>query len=138
MQRGQLHSKQVLKASLIILPLTPRPGHVTHAADELGRVGWEGEGLDVWVRGRRFRLAPFGCPFRGRPVSGDDPPMTLYHLTPEGPGGCSLLSAGEQTAQRQDGRRIKGGERRKDGRKGTEHRRGWRRLSYRPLRSRLW
>lgn len=47
MQRGQLHSKQVLKASLIILPLTPRPGHVTHATDELGRGGWEGEGLDV-------------------------------------------------------------------------------------------
>lgn len=35
MRRGQLHSKQVLKASLIILPLTPRPGHVTQAADEL-------------------------------------------------------------------------------------------------------
>lgn len=47
MQRGQLHSKQVLKASLIIPPLTPRPGHVTQAADELGRVGWEGEGLGV-------------------------------------------------------------------------------------------
>lgn len=39
MQCGQLHSKQVLKASLIILPLTPHPGHVTQAADELGREG---------------------------------------------------------------------------------------------------
>lgn len=54
MQRGQLHSKQVLKASLIILPLTPRPGHVTQASDELGRMEWEGGGLAVgtgWWRG---------------------------------------------------------------------------------------
>lgn len=86
MQRGQLHSKQVLKASLIIPPLTPRPGHVTQAADELGRVGWEGEGLEVGGGGCQIRLAPFGCPFRGRPVSSDDLPMTLYHLTPEGSG----------------------------------------------------
>lgn len=85
MQRGQLHSKQVLKASLIIPPLTPRPGHVTQAADELGRVGWEGEGLETWGGGGRCsRLAPHRRPFRGRPVSRDDLPMTLYHLTPEG------------------------------------------------------
>lgn len=31
-------------------------------------------------------LAPSRSPFRGQPVSGDDLPMTLYHLTPEGPG----------------------------------------------------
>lgn len=63
MQRGQLHSKQVLKASLIILPLTPRPGHVTHAADELGRVGWEGEGLGVWVRGVPIPIGSFQMSF---------------------------------------------------------------------------
>lgn len=64
MQRGQLHSKQVLKASLIILPLTPRPGHVTHAADELGRVGWEGgEGLDVVGEGASIPIGSIRMSF---------------------------------------------------------------------------
>lgn len=45
MRCGQLHSKQVLKASLIILPLTPHTGHVTQAAEELGRgIRLRGEG----------------------------------------------------------------------------------------------
>lgn len=43
MRRGQLHSKQVLKASLIILPLTPHPSHVTHTADELEEMKGGGE-----------------------------------------------------------------------------------------------
>lgn len=45
MWRGQLHSKQVLKASLIILPLTSRPGHVTQTADELEEMEGRGEAL---------------------------------------------------------------------------------------------
>lgn len=30
-------------------------------------------------------MAPSRSPFRGQPVSRDELPMTLYHLTPEGP-----------------------------------------------------
>lgn len=38
-------------------------------------------------------------PFRGQPVSRDDLPMTLYHLTSEGPRGHPLISVGEQAAE---------------------------------------
>lgn len=39
-------------------------------------------------------------------MSRDDLPMTLFHLTPEGPPGPSLISVGEQAAERQEGRRM--------------------------------
>lgn len=49
--------------------------------------GWDGRGRALTPGGgggRCGRLAPLRRPFRGRPVSRDDLPMTLYRLTPEG------------------------------------------------------
>lgn len=71
-------------------------------------------------------MAPSRSPFRGQPVSRDDLPMTLYHLTPEGLR-VTLISVGEQAVERQEGRRMtqregRGGEEWCEGR-GKAHRR---------------
>lgn len=92
--------------------------------------GWDGKGKALrWGRGVPNPIGSIQMSFQRSASQQRWPANDLVSLDSGGLRGHSLISAREQTAQRQDGRWIMGGEWRKDGRKGKEHRRGLRRLS---------